>query len=116
STQPHGFNGGTAHAAGSALTAVHEVFELEIPRAPIAGDVIAQRRASLGDRVPKSCADLADQSLESSSGHAVRARRGPDTRAKEGLVRIDVAYTHDHMAVHECELDRRAAGARCTKK
>src|SRR5581483_10111228 len=90
--EPHGSNGGSAHPAGLAFAAVHEIFELEITGATVAVEVIAQGRATLRDRFGERSAHLVDESREARTREPARARGRADAGAKERLVRVDVAH------------------------
>ncbi len=105
---------GAANAARESVAPVDKIAELKITRLPAGIDVITKRRPALGDGLGQRRPDRIDKTFVPASRDAAGGEGGPDRRAKQRLVRVDIPDTDDEPAVHQRELDGGVASPRRT--
>src|SRR5690606_33343216 len=105
-------DGRGALAAGKLRTLVHVELPSEIPRAAISAHVVAQRSATGANRRFQHGADGACQPRRILARQRACPPARPDARAKQRLVRVDVADADDECAVHEELFDGYTATSR----
>src|ERR1700710_928302 len=106
------FDGRSANMARQSRAIIDEIIELEIARLAIAAHEIAQRAAALFDRRGQCCAHGVGEEIVAHERDATSGDGRPDTRAKQALGRINVAYAYDHRAREQRLLDGHLASAR----
>src|SRR5204863_3526694 len=94
----------TAAARGAAAIEYRKHF-LKGSRDAVAVEVVGERRAAALDRVAQDGARCASDGGELEAGQAMAAPRRPYARAKQDLVRVDVADSGNHALIEERSLD-----------
>ena len=98
------------------LTVVHLEITLKIAGHAVAAHVIADAASAGSDGFTQSFADEVSQRIATCAREPARGDAWTDTGAEQRFAGVDVAYTHDNMAVHDDKFDCGAALACAAKE